>query len=78
MSKSRKQRGQGRNIVCCSFCGKSRHEVSQLIAGPAVFICDECIDLCVTILTEKRRFRLLQAANTETTEAEGTKRESLK
>jgi ATP-dependent Clp protease ATP-binding subunit ClpX len=38
----------------CSFCGKSQHEVAQLIAGPTVFICDECVDLCGTIVTEKR------------------------
>ncbi len=36
----------------CSFCGKSQHEVGKLIAGPTVFICDECILLCVTILAE--------------------------
>ncbi len=38
----------------CSFCGKSQHEVKHLIAGPTVFICDECVDLCVTIIAEKR------------------------
>ena len=37
----------------CSFCGKSQHEVPKLIAGPAVFICDECVDLCSEIVEEK-------------------------
>jgi ATP-dependent Clp protease ATP-binding subunit ClpX len=37
----------------CSFCGKSQHEVKKLIAGPSVFICDECIDLCTDIITEE-------------------------
>ena len=38
----------------CSFCGKSQHEVPKLIAGPAVFICNECVDLCSEIVEEKR------------------------
>ena len=37
----------------CSFCGKNQHEVPKLIAGPAVFICDECVDLCSEIVEEK-------------------------
>ncbi len=37
----------------CSFCGKSQHEVKKLIAGPSVFICDECIDLCNDIIREE-------------------------
>ncbi|MEY4712841.1 MAG: hypothetical protein RIS88_2291 [Pseudomonadota bacterium] len=37
----------------CSFCGKSQHEVKKLIAGPSVFICDECIDLCNDIVREE-------------------------
>ena len=41
-------------ILYCSFCGKSQQEVSQLIAGPTVFICDECVDLCADIMREKR------------------------
>lgn len=40
--------------VCCSFCGKRQHEVKKLIAGPTVFICDECVDLCVVIIAEMR------------------------
>jgi predicted RNase H-like HicB family nuclease len=38
----------------CSFCGKNQHEVPKLIAGPAVFICDECVDLCSEIVEKKR------------------------
>ena len=38
----------------CSFCGLSQNEVEQLIAGPSVFICDKCVDLCTTIVAEKR------------------------
>jgi ClpX C4-type zinc finger len=40
--------------LCCSFCGKEHHEVQQLIAGPAGFICDECVDLCFKLVEEKR------------------------
>ena len=42
MSKS----GDSKNTLYCSFCGKSQHEVRKLIAGPTVFICDECVELC--------------------------------
>ena len=38
-----------KNILYCSFCGKSQHEVRKLIAGPTVFICDECVELCMDI-----------------------------
>ena len=37
---------EGGKLLYCSFCGKSQHEVRKLIAGPSVFICDECVDLC--------------------------------
>ena len=41
-------------ILCfCSFCGKSQHEVRKLIAGPTVFICDECVELCMDIIEKK-------------------------
>src|SRR6202008_1802648 len=43
----------GENLLYCSFCGKSQHEVRKLIAGPSVFICDECIDLCNDIIREE-------------------------
>ena len=39
-----------KNTLSCSFCGKSQHEVRKLIAGPTVFICDECIELCKDII----------------------------
>ena len=42
-----------KNILYCSFCGKSQHEVKKLIAGPGVYICDECIDLCNEIIDEE-------------------------
>ena len=42
-----------KQILYCSFCGKSQHDVKKLIAGPAVFICDECVDLCVDIIDEQ-------------------------
>jgi ClpX C4-type zinc finger len=38
--------------LCCSFCGKSQHDVANLIAGPNVFICDECVNICVDILQD--------------------------
>lgn len=43
----------GEKLLHCSFCGKSQHEVRKLIAGPAVFICDECVDLCTDIIREE-------------------------
>src|SRR5690606_40290262 len=42
-----------KNTLYCSFCGKSQHEVCKLIAGPSVFICDECVDLCNDIIREE-------------------------
>ena len=42
----------------CSFCGKSQHEVRKLIAGPTVFICDECVDLCKDIIQEEKKSSL--------------------
>ncbi len=45
----------GRNTLFCSFCGKSQHEVRKLIAGPTVFICNECIVLCGDIINEQPR-----------------------
>ena len=41
---------EGENTLYCSFCGKSQHEVKKLIAGPSVFICEECTELCMTII----------------------------
>ena len=52
MSKSDKE---SENTLYCSFCGKSQHEVKKLIAGPTVFICDECVELCVEIIREETK-----------------------
>ena len=48
-----------KNILYCSFCGKSQHEVRKLIAGPTVFICDECVELCMDIIKEENKPLLL-------------------
>ena len=45
--------GKSDKLLYCSFCGKSQHEVRKLIAGPSVFICDECVDLCNEIIREE-------------------------
>ena len=52
-----KQNGSGdsKNTLYCSFCGKSQHEVKKLIAGPTVFICDECVELCMDIIREESK-----------------------
>jgi hypothetical protein len=47
--------GEPETTLYCTFCGKSQHEVSKLIAGPGVFICDECVDLCVEIVNEPKK-----------------------
>lgn len=48
-----------KNALYCSFCGKSQHEVKKLIAGPTVFICDECIELCLDIIQEEKKSSLI-------------------
>ena len=48
-----------KNILYCSFCGKSQHEVRKLIAGPTVFICDECVELCMDIIKEENKSSLV-------------------
>ena len=48
------KKGSNEKLLYCSFCGKSRHEVKKLIAGPSVFICDECIDLCNDIIRDEQ------------------------
>ena len=45
--------GDNDKLLYCSFCGKSQHEVRKLIAGPSVFICDECVELCNDIIREE-------------------------
>jgi ATP-dependent Clp protease ATP-binding subunit ClpX len=48
-----KKGSSGEKTLYCSFCGKSQHEVKKLIAGPSIFICDECIDLCNEIIRDE-------------------------
>ena len=49
-----------KNILYCSFCGKSQHEVRKLIAGPTVFICDECVELCMDIIKEENKSSIVK------------------
>ncbi|MBP1804551.1 ATP-dependent Clp protease ATP-binding subunit ClpX [Rubellimicrobium aerolatum] len=53
----------GKNTLYCSFCGKSQHEVRKLIAGPTVFICDECVELCMDIIREETKTSGLKSAD---------------
>src|SRR6201985_1051294 len=59
MSKS----GDSKNTLYCSFCGKSQHEVRKLIAGPTVFICDECVELCMDIIREETKTQLVKSGD---------------
>ena len=52
-----------KNILYCSFCGKSQHEVKKLIAGPTVFICDECVELCMDIIKEESKDTFVKHQN---------------
>ena len=54
--------GDSKNTLYCSFCGKSQHEVRKLIAGPTVFICDECVELCMDIIREETKASGLKAS----------------
>jgi len=53
--------GDSKNTLYCSFCGKSQHEVRKLIAGPTVFICDECVELCMDIIREEHKTSLVKS-----------------
>ncbi len=53
--------GDNKNTLYCSFCGKSQHEVRKLIAGPTVFICDECVELCMDIIREENKSSLIKS-----------------
>jgi ATP-dependent Clp protease ATP-binding subunit ClpX len=53
--------GEAKNTLYCSFCGKSQHEVRKLIAGPTVFICDECVELCMDIIREEHKTSLVKS-----------------
>ena len=52
-----------KNTLYCSFCGKSQHEVRKLIAGPTVFICDECVELCMDIIREETKSNLVKSSD---------------
>ena len=52
-----------KNTLYCSFCGKSQHEVKKLIAGPTVFICDECVELCMDIIKEENKSHVLKSTS---------------
>jgi ATP-dependent Clp protease ATP-binding subunit ClpX len=54
--------GDSKNTLYCSFCGKSQHEVRKLIAGPTVFICDECVELCMDIIREETKSSALKSS----------------
>ncbi|MEM8658859.1 MAG: ATP-dependent Clp protease ATP-binding subunit ClpX [Pseudomonadota bacterium] len=54
--------GESKNTLYCSFCGKSQHEVRKLIAGPTVFICDECVELCMDIIREETKSNLVKSS----------------
>src|SRR5574339_364061 len=56
-----KSGGDSKNTLYCSFCGKSQHEVRKLIAGPTVFICDECVELCMDIIREEHKSSLVKS-----------------
>ena len=58
-----KSSGDGKNTLYCSFCGKSQHEVRKLIAGPTVFICDECVELCMDIIREESKSSLVKSSD---------------
>ena len=68
MSKS--SGGDSKNTLYCSFCGKSQHEVRKLIAGPTVFICDECVELCMDIIREEHKSTLVKSRDGVPTPAE--------
>ena len=59
-----------KNTLYCSFCGKSQHEVRKLIAGPTVFICDECVELCMDIIREENKTSMVKSADGVPTPAE--------
>jgi len=68
MSKS--SGGESKNTLYCSFCGKSQHEVRKLIAGPTVFICDECVELCMEIIREENKTSFMKSREGVPTPAE--------
>lgn len=61
MTKATSGGTDSKNTLYCSFCGKSQHEVRKLIAGPTVFICDECVELCMDIIREESKTTLVKS-----------------
>ena len=61
---------ESKNTLYCSFCGKSQHEVRKLIAGPTVFICDECVELCMDIIREEHKNHLVKTRDGAPTPAD--------
>ena len=57
-----KSENNDKKTLFCSFCGKSQHEVKKLIAGPTVFICDECVELCNDIIKEENKVSIRTAS----------------
>jgi ATP-dependent Clp protease ATP-binding subunit ClpX len=70
MSKDTTSGESSKNTLYCSFCGKSQHEVRKLIAGPTVFICDECVELCMDIIREENKTTSLKSSDGVPTPAE--------
>jgi ATP-dependent Clp protease ATP-binding subunit ClpX len=70
MSKDSATGESSKNTLYCSFCGKSQHEVRKLIAGPTVFICDECVELCMDIIREENKTSTLKSNDGVPTPAE--------
>lgn len=62
MSDNNSKNETSNNAVYCSFCGKSQHEVRKVIAGPTVFICDECVELCMDIIREENKSSLVKSS----------------
>ncbi|MBD8064934.1 ATP-dependent Clp protease ATP-binding subunit ClpX [Devosia sp. PTR5] len=70
MSKETNNGETSKNTLYCSFCGKSQHEVRKLIAGPTVFICDECVELCMDIIREENKTSMVKSSDGVPTPAE--------
>ena len=70
MSKDTTSGETSKNTLYCSFCGKSQHEVRKLIAGPTVFICDECVELCMDIIREENKTSMVKSSDGVPTPAE--------
>ena len=70
MSKETISGESSKNTLYCSFCGKSQHEVRKLIAGPTVFICDECVELCMDIIREENKTSMVKSTDGVPTPAE--------